>query len=68
MFDLIQVLQETLSKSALEDLSAWFGKYPKRAFWYVVSDYVLDDPNKHDVVSFVILLGHDKQEVILDYT
>jgi len=67
MFDLIQVLQETLSKSALEDLSAWFGKYPKRAFWYVVSDYVLDDPNKHDVVSFVILLGHDKQEVILDY-
>ena len=67
MFDLIQVLQETLSKSALADLGAWFGKYPKGAFWYVMSDYVLDDPNKHDVVSFVILLRHDKQEVILDY-
>lgn len=67
MLDLIKVLQQTLSKSALADLDAWFAKYPKGAFWYVMSDYVLDDPNKHDVVSFVLLLRHDKQDAILDY-
>jgi hypothetical protein len=33
MLDLIKVIQQTLSKSALADLDAWFAKYPKGAFW-----------------------------------
>ncbi|HEU0153178.1 MAG TPA: hypothetical protein VFQ84_07530 [Arenimonas sp.] len=67
MIDIILALKTVLDKSAKDDLNAWLGPLPKNAAWHVISDYVFGDPNKNDVASFVLLLHHDKLDVIRGY-
>ena len=68
MYELIKPLKETLEKSSLEDMQRWFSSYPKDVPWYVISDYCIGDKGKqNDVVSFSVLLNHDKLENIKSY-
>ncbi|UXY55405.1 hypothetical protein [Pseudomonas tohonis] len=67
MLDVISAVQELFEKSAATDFSKWLSNLPKGASWYVISDYVFDDPDRHDTASFVVLLSHDRLETILGY-
>ena len=67
MFDVILALQKVLNQSAKEAIFDWFAPLPKGAAWHIISDYVFDNPDRHDTASFVLLLHHDKLETILSY-
>jgi hypothetical protein len=67
MFDVIVALQDVLDRSAKKGICDWLGTLPKTAAWHVISDYVFDDPNRHDTASFVLLLHHDELATILSY-
>jgi hypothetical protein len=67
MFDVITALQKVLDKSAMKAISDWLEPLPKGASWYIISDYVFGDQDRHDTASFVLLLHHDKLETILSY-
>lgn len=67
MFDVILALQRVLNQSAKKAVSDWLAPLPKGAAWYVISDYVFGNPDRHDTASFVLLLHHDKLETILSY-
>ncbi len=67
MLDVIFALQKVLDQSAKRSISNWLSPLPKGASWYVISDYVFGDPDRHDTASFVLLLHHDKLETILSY-
>lgn len=67
MFDVILALQKVLNQSAKEAIFDWLAPLPKGAAWHIISDYVFDNPERHDTASFVLLLHHDKLETILSY-
>ncbi|MGH1462748.1 MAG: hypothetical protein ACRBB6_11990 [Neptuniibacter sp.] len=67
MLDIIIALQKVLDQSAKRSICDWLSPLPKEASWYLISDYVFDDPNRHDTASFVLLLNHDKLETIRNY-
>jgi hypothetical protein len=67
MIDIILALKNVLEKSARDDLVAWLGGLPRNAAWHVISDYVFEDPDKSNVATFVLLLHHDKLDVLRGY-
>ncbi|CAE6827872.1 hypothetical protein [Xanthomonas arboricola] len=67
MIDLIIALTKVLDQSAKQAISDWLEASPKRAAWHLISDYVFDDPDRHDTASFVVLLHHDSLDTILGY-
>ncbi|QNH21309.1 hypothetical protein HEP73_02227 [Xanthomonas sp. GW] len=67
MIDLIITLTKVLDQSAKQAISDWLEASPKRAAWHLISDYVFDDPDRHDTASFVVLLHHESLDTILGY-
>lgn len=67
MFDLMVALTKVLDKSAKQAVSNWVYALPRGAAWHLISDYVFDDPDRHDTASFVVLFHHDRLDTILDY-
>lgn len=67
MIELIIALTNVLDQSAKQAISDWLEGSPKRAAWHLISDYVFDDPDRHDTASFVVLLHHDSLDTILGY-
>lgn len=67
MIDLIVAMQKVLDKSARKSIADWLAPLPKSAAWHVISDYVFDNPDRNDTAAFVVLLHHDKLNVLLQY-
>ncbi len=68
MLELAIPIKETFEKSTLAELVTWFSGLPDNAAWYVISDYCFEDKTKkNDVVSFSVLLNHDKLKSINEY-
>lgn len=68
MLEIAIPIKKSFTQSTIKDLENWFRSIPEGASWYVISDYCFGDKNKkNDVVSFSILLYHDKLENIKGY-
>ncbi len=68
MLELAIPIKKSFAQSTIKDLENWFRDIPEGASWYVISDYCFgDETKKNDVVSFSLLLHHDKLENIKDY-
>ncbi len=68
MLEIAIPIKKSFTQSTIIDLENWFRSLPEGASWYVISDYCFGDNNKkNDVVSFSILLQHDKLENIKEY-
>ncbi|MBY3141830.1 hypothetical protein HFO65_29150 [Rhizobium laguerreae] len=67
MFELINLL-DTVYRTILADLEAWFEQFPQGLAWNVFSDYCIGDQNKaNDTFAFAIVLNHDTQSNIAEY-
>lgn len=68
MLEIAIPIKKSFTQSTIKDLENWFRSIPEGASWYVLSDYCLGDKSKkNDVVSFSILLHHDKLKNIKEY-
>lgn len=65
MKEIIDTFLRVLDKKESENFREFLSILPENSAWYLISDYCIDDSNKHnDVFTFSLLCNYDKYENI----
>lgn len=67
MLSIFQLIGKS-SGTIKQDFRSWFAHVPAASAWRMISDYSLDNSQKHnDAFSFVIVANHDTEDNIASY-